>query len=88
MLGILRIIDYFSFNQDIILRKLKVGDGRNGCPEEGPYDVIHVGAGAEEIPKAVWDYFSSCKKYLNIKEILLLAYRPVKSRRKNAYSSR
>jgi hypothetical protein len=53
MLGILRIIDYFSFNQDIILRKLKVGDGRNGCPEEGPYDVIHVGAGAEEIPKAV-----------------------------------
>ena len=30
------------------------GDGRKGCPDEGPYDAIHVGAGATEIPKAVW----------------------------------
>ena len=30
-----------------------VGDGRIGWAEEGPYDAIHVGAAASDIPKAV-----------------------------------
>lgn len=32
--------------------KLKIiqGDGRLGCPEHAPYDAIHVGAAAAEIP--------------------------------------
>ena len=31
------------------------GDGRKGCPEYGPYDCIHVGAAAEQIPKVLVD---------------------------------
>ncbi len=33
--------------------KLKIiqGDGRLGCDEHGPYDAIHVGAAAAEIPE-------------------------------------
>jgi protein-L-isoaspartate(D-aspartate) O-methyltransferase len=31
--------------------KLYVKDGWKGCPEEGPYDAIHVGAGAGELPQ-------------------------------------
>jgi protein-L-isoaspartate(D-aspartate) O-methyltransferase len=33
--------------------KLKIiqGDGRLGCSEHAPYDAIHVGAAAEEIPE-------------------------------------
>lgn len=33
--------------------KLKIiqGDGRLGCSEHGPYDAIHVGAAAAEIPE-------------------------------------
>lgn len=31
------------------------GDGRKGLPEYGPYDVIHVGASTEELPKALVD---------------------------------
>ena len=27
------------------------GDGRKGCPEYGPYDCIHVGAAASEMPQ-------------------------------------
>ena len=34
-----------------------VGDGRQGAPSDGPFNVIHVGAAAEEIPKAVWHLF-------------------------------
>lgn len=30
-----------------------VGDGRNGYKEEAPYDAIHVGAAAPNVPKAV-----------------------------------
>ncbi|XP_039179806.1 protein-L-isoaspartate(D-aspartate) O-methyltransferase-like isoform X2 [Crotalus tigris] len=30
--------------------KLLVGDGRNGYPEEAPYDAIHVGAAAPTVP--------------------------------------
>ncbi|KNA07602.1 hypothetical protein SOVF_170280 [Spinacia oleracea] len=30
-----------------------VGDGRQGYPEDAPYDAIHVGAAAPEIPKAL-----------------------------------
>ena len=29
------------------------GDGRNGCPEYGPYNCIHVGAAAAELPQAL-----------------------------------
>lgn len=35
--------------------KLVAGDGRLGYPEDGPYDAIHVGAAAPEIPKALMD---------------------------------
>ncbi|XP_071894761.1 protein-L-isoaspartate(D-aspartate) O-methyltransferase isoform X1 [Anas platyrhynchos] len=31
--------------------KLVVGDGRQGYPEEAPYDAIHVGAAAPTVPK-------------------------------------
>ncbi|XP_039163348.1 protein-L-isoaspartate O-methyltransferase 1 isoform X2 [Eucalyptus grandis] len=34
---------------------LHVGDGRLGWPEHAPYDAIHVGAAAPEIPKALVD---------------------------------
>lgn len=30
-----------------------VGDGRQGYPEEAPYDAIHVGAAAAAVPKEV-----------------------------------
>lgn len=32
-----------------------VGDGRQGYPQHGPYDAIHVGAAAPTIPEAVSD---------------------------------
>ncbi|XP_015270827.1 PREDICTED: protein-L-isoaspartate(D-aspartate) O-methyltransferase-like isoform X1 [Gekko japonicus] len=31
--------------------KLLAGDGRNGYPEEAPYDAIHVGAAAPTVPR-------------------------------------
>ncbi|KAF3337994.1 protein-L-isoaspartate O-methyltransferase-like protein [Carex littledalei] len=34
---------------------LHVADGRDGWPEAAPYDAIHVGAAAPEIPKALLD---------------------------------
>ena len=33
--------------------KIVVGDGRKGLPEYAPYDLIHVGAAAEELPAAL-----------------------------------
>lgn len=30
-----------------------VGDGRRGYADESPYDVIHVGAAANELPQQV-----------------------------------
>ena len=33
--------------------KLVTGDGRQGFPELAPYDAIHVGAAAPQIPQAV-----------------------------------
>lgn len=33
--------------------KLVAGDGRQGYPEDGPYDAIHVGAAAATLPQAV-----------------------------------
>lgn len=33
--------------------KIIQGDGRLGCEEFGPYDAIHVGAAASEIPKSL-----------------------------------
>ncbi|CAK9795024.1 Protein-L-isoaspartate(D-aspartate) O-methyltransferase [Anthophora quadrimaculata] len=35
--------------------QLVVGDGRLGYPEKAPYDVIHVGAAAKELPQALID---------------------------------
>uniref|UniRef100_A0AAY4CN36 Protein-L-isoaspartate O-methyltransferase n=1 Tax=Denticeps clupeoides TaxID=299321 RepID=A0AAY4CN36_9TELE len=35
--------------------KLIVGDGRLGFPEEAPYDAIHVGAAAPNVPQALLD---------------------------------
>lgn len=35
--------------------KLLAGDGRLGYPEDAPYDAIHVGAAAAEIPQALID---------------------------------
>ena len=35
--------------------KIVCGDGRNGYGQEAPYDVIHVGAAAPEIPFALLD---------------------------------
>ena len=34
---------------------LKNCDGRNGCKELGPYQLIHVGAAAEKVPKILVD---------------------------------
>ncbi|KAJ2964591.1 hypothetical protein NQZ79_g437 [Umbelopsis isabellina] len=39
--------------------KFIVGDGRLGYPEEGPYDCIHVGAAASEMPQALIDQLKS-----------------------------
>ena len=35
------------------------GDGRNGCSEYGPYNCIHVGAAAAELPNALIDQLSN-----------------------------
>ncbi|OAD61278.1 Protein-L-isoaspartate(D-aspartate) O-methyltransferase [Eufriesea mexicana] len=35
--------------------QLVVGDGRLGYPEKAPYDAIHVGAAAKEMPQALID---------------------------------
>ena len=32
-----------------------VGDGRKGWPQAAPYDAIHVGAAAREIPQELFD---------------------------------
>uniref|UniRef100_A0A8D8VD54 Protein-L-isoaspartate O-methyltransferase n=1 Tax=Cacopsylla melanoneura TaxID=428564 RepID=A0A8D8VD54_9HEMI len=39
--------------------KFICGDGRLGYPEGGPYDVIHVGASSEVVPKAFVDQLKS-----------------------------
>ena len=33
--------------------ELRVGDGWAGAPEDGPFDAIHVGAAAAEVPDAL-----------------------------------
>lgn len=35
--------------------RLLVGDGRQGYPDLGPYDAIHVGAAAPVLPQALVD---------------------------------
>lgn len=35
--------------------QFKVGDGRLGFPELGPYNAIHVGAAAPELPQPLVD---------------------------------
>lgn len=39
-------------NKEIVM---VTGDGRKGWKEGAPYDVIHVGAAAPEIPQALID---------------------------------
>jgi protein-L-isoaspartate O-methyltransferase len=34
---------------------VKTMDGRKGCKEEGPYDVIHVGGAMSSVPKELED---------------------------------
>ena len=38
---------------------LVVGDGRNGCAQYGPYDCIHVGAAAEQLPQPLIDQLAN-----------------------------
>tara|TARA_R110002050_G_scaffold298562_3_gene462083 strand:- start:1193 stop:1363 length:171 start_codon:yes stop_codon:yes gene_type:complete len=40
----------FSIAENGTLR-IEVGDGWEGYPELAPFDAIHVGAGAETLPK-------------------------------------
>lgn len=40
--------------------QLKVGDGRQGVPELGPYNAIHVGAAAPKLPEALIDQLKVC----------------------------
>lgn len=49
---------------------LKVGDGRLGVPELGPYNAIHVGAAAPTLPTPLIDQLKVCKRLnfiINIK---------------------
>lgn len=43
---------------------LKVGDGRLGVPELGPYNAIHVGAAAPTLPEPLIDQLKVNKKNL------------------------
>lgn len=36
-----------------------VGDGRQGCPEKGPFDAIHVGAAAPNVPSSLVEHLAS-----------------------------
>lgn len=40
--------------------QLRVGDGRLGVPEFGPYNAIHVGAAAHHLPQALIDQLKVC----------------------------
>ena len=44
-----------SYRSELDTSKIKVisGDGRLGYPQDSPYDVIHVGAAAPSVPKAL-----------------------------------
>ena len=46
-----------SYSEQLKNGNIKVvcGDGREGFKEGAPYDVIHVGAAAPEIPQALID---------------------------------
>jgi protein-L-isoaspartate(D-aspartate) O-methyltransferase len=41
--------------------KLIESDGRNGCLEEAPFDCIHVGAAADDVPKKVIGRIHVCE---------------------------
>lgn len=59
-----------------------VGDGRQGYPEEAPYDAIHVGAAAATVPKEVreamlgdprenmWGFFASADWDVSVLQLL------------------
>lgn len=63
-LKLIRKFNFFLIVKNSILMKLmnktkkyQVGDGRLGHAEDGPYDAIHVGAAAPEIPQSVSKIF-------------------------------
>ena len=39
--------------------KIVTGDGRQGYPPEGPYDVIHVGAASPKMPQMLIDQLNT-----------------------------
>ncbi|OQR80240.1 protein-L-isoaspartate(D-aspartate) O-methyltransferase-like [Tropilaelaps mercedesae] len=47
--------------------QLIVGDGRKGYPAEGPYDVIHVGAAADKLPKELIDQLRPGGRHMQCK---------------------
>jgi protein-L-isoaspartate(D-aspartate) O-methyltransferase len=49
----IRSDDAFLIDSGIV--EILVGDGRLGCEAQGPFDVIHVGAYASDIPKPLVD---------------------------------
>lgn len=43
-----------------------VGDGRLGYPDRAPYNAIHVGAAAKELPQAVSEIFKIILRCIGI----------------------
>ena len=63
------VILFLKSSSDLInngILKFVVGDGREGYPAEAPYDVIHVGAAARNLPHEVYTIWISLVGYLNI----------------------
>lgn len=48
-----------------------VGDGRLGYPSRGPYNAIHVGAAAKEMPQAVRKAFAELFSDMSEQNIIL-----------------
>lgn len=59
VLNNLQILYLSSFFFSMREHNVSVGDGRLGYPEKAPYDAIHVGAAAKEMPQAVREH-SNC----------------------------
>ena len=47
------VIEPILLNNQICILCSVVGDGRRGYRESAPYDAIHVGAAADEVPQEV-----------------------------------
>lgn len=66
--SLIRNNNYFLEESKI---ELVCGDGRKGFKEKAPYDCIHVGAGAENIPQDLIDQLSNGGRMV---EIYLVGY--------------